>query len=662
MEATLVARPTYRATDLLSPDFAVPTNQPTLHSRQPRVDSDHRTRKFLKSIPRISLRPVRSVDSASELGRSKSRSNKPLNGSRRPQSSSNNGDLAHQTDQSALGGTCATTHEDLQSNGAPQELDQDDVRIPKLKLLFWKMMRPQKLPSITDRPVPEGNVASIVSDPEAQPTIIITEDNNPPVAIDPNPVVNATTIPAPSVRSQATIASPESSITPYALPADLSSSIEWAPSLHPSTVQAQVPPTAVTPESCSPFVTTSEATPSGLVVKGQNLPTRDREIGIVDEAIGSTKMYSPEQGIFVGKLYELPPPDKLQLNWRQNIRPQLVKNLRTVIASLPQSLTRADTTIEPELIMSGVSSHGHSTVTLAPTIWIRCGSKQCRKAVQQAVADLSHVQRFPVHVTLHAPRPASAGQAPESLSRTLEPYLEDEILPFEPDRSPRPATVYKMPFDTPLPDHISLRIRVQSLVENKHSACGLRVQFSFPNGMSYTSTLGGLVLLGDAVVGLTTAHAIFDRPEYDSLPELRGSDSTCVSKTEFAVPAKLRAAKFGSLYIQPESDTAHVFSNIENNHDFALLQLDAKDSAIARNIYQASRGHQVVDTVSRDLRARAVQVVCSSEDVKPGHLIDGDSIIIDETGYWETRKIQLETPLGKSHSQSSTSSKISKLT
>jgi hypothetical protein len=219
-----------------------------------------------------------------------------------------------------------------------------------------------------------------------------------------------------------------------------------------------------------------------------------------------------------------------------------------------------------------------------------------------------------------------------------------------------------MPFDTPLPDHISLRIRVQSLAENPRFARGLRIQFSFPNGMSYTSTQGGLILLGDAVVGSTTAHAIFDRPEYDSLPELRGSDSICVSKIAFPVRARLRAAKLGNLHIQPESDTAHISSNVKNNHDFALLQQDAKESEIARNTYQTSHGHQVVGTVSRDLRARAVQVMCSSKDVKPGHLIDGDSVIIDETGYWEARKIRLETPLGKSQPRSSTSYEISQLT
>jgi hypothetical protein len=83
--------------------------------------------------------------------------------------------------------------------------------------------------------------------------------------------------------------------------------------------------------------------------------------------------------------------------------------------------------------MSGMSLHGHSTMTLGPVIWIRCGSKECRKAVQQTVTDLSHSQQCPVHVTLHAPRPASARQAADGLSRNLEPYPENKFLPIEPD-------------------------------------------------------------------------------------------------------------------------------------------------------------------------------------------------------------------------------------
>jgi hypothetical protein len=644
MEATLVVRPSYQATDLLGPDFAVPTSDPGRHPSQPRADSAHLTKRLLKFIPRISLRQVSSADSTSEVGRAKSRSKKSYNKPQYLQSRNNARVLAHQTNQAALEDTCVPRHGNVQSNSAPQELDQDEVRIPMLKLLFLKMIRSQKVPHIAGSSLRQENAVSIVPTTVAHPDVVSTEDDTRPVATDPGPMVSATTVIAPP--------------------------IEQALNVHSSSVKAQISPTPVTlpTEFRSPVMTTSETAQSGKAVQDRTAQTRDHKIDTVDEEIGSTKMYSPEQGIFVGKLYELPPREDLQLEWRQKIRPQLVKNLMTVIASLPQSLTRSETTIEPELIMSGSSFHGRSAVTLMPTIWIRCGSKQCRKAVQQAVADLSHVQQFPVHVTLHAPRPAGAGQAPESLSRATDPSLVDEILPVEADSSTRSITVTNVPDHTPLPTRNPLSIRVQSLIGNQRSACGLRVQFSSSNGENYTCTLGGLVLLDNVVVGLTTAHAIFD---YESDPDvfspkkvhdshstkhsgqdMRNNEPSTQSRIKFSVPASLRAANFGNFYFPSRPASAHVASpKNEDNHDFALLQLHPERSETARNIYQTSHGYQPIDTISRDLTAKAVRVVCSSEDVKSGQLIEGDCVLIDKAGYWETKKIQLETPLGKYHSR-----------
>jgi hypothetical protein len=660
MEATIVTRRSYQATDLLGPDFTVPITDPKIHLSQPRTDSDRRAKKFLKSIPRISLRPVRSADSAPEVIRSKSRSNKTRNGSRQPQPESSNGFVPHQTNQLAPGDTCATTHESLQSNSAPQELNQDEVRTPKLRLLFWKKIKPQKVPHITESAIPQENAGTTATDTRIHPAIVITDANTYPVATETNHMDDCVTVlsPAPSIRSQATTASHDITAMSGALPANVALPVEWAPSLHSSSVQDQITPAPVASEPCSPVTKTPEAGQANEVTEDDSSQTKETETVNVD--INSTKVYSPEKGYFVGKLYELPPPEILQLHWRQTIRPQLVRNLRAVIASLPQSMTTSETTIEPELIMCGVSFDGYSTVTLAPTIWIRCGSNKCRKAVQQAVTDLSVVQQIPVHVTLQPPRQASAGQAPEFLFRVTRPDLVDEILPVDPPgRSTRAAPVSSIPSYTQLPAENSLGIRVQSLVDNQRSACGLRVQLSSPKGARYTCTLGGLVLLDDAVVGLTTGHAIFDEPlatkAYNpnstnpSSHDLRNNDTSYESRIKFPVPASLRAARFGSFYFPPRPESAHASSN-NDNHDFALLQLHADRIEVARNTYRTSQGHQTIDTISRDLTARAVQVVCSSEDVKPGQLIDGDCVIIDKTGYWETRKIQLETPLGKSRS------------
>jgi hypothetical protein len=173
--------------------------------------------------------------------------------------------------------------------------------------------------------------------------------------------------------------------------------------------------------------------------------------------------------------------------------------------------------------------------------------------------------------------------------------------------------------------------------------------------------LGGLILLDDAIVGLTTAHAIFDGPLSQRAYNPRFSDHDLCSehpssgpserRVKFFNPATLQAANFGNFYFPSRAESAHAALKNEDNHDFALLQLHACRSEIARNAYQTSHGDQIIDTVSWDLTGRAVQVVCSFEDVKSGQLIDGDCVIIDKAGYWETRKIQLETPLGKSRSQ-----------
>jgi hypothetical protein len=657
MEATPVDRPAYQATDLLGPDFAVPTNAPKAHTSQPRESSDNRTKQLLKYIPRISLRSVRSSDSTSEIMQSNTTNGK-RHGPRQPQSGNSDGALAHLHSQLPIGDTCATTREESQPNTDRPDFNQDEVRIPILKLLFSKMMRTQKMPHITEIPLRERS--SSILNTRAQPTHVVNEDNTSPGALHPSPVVNAARVPdpAPSVRSQATIASHESAVMSGALPVDIASPSERTPGLNSSPNQAHESPAPVTTEPHIPAMQTFEVIQPRETGKDRIAETKDRKIDTVDENVDSTNIYSPEQGIFVGKLRELPPPEELQLEWRQKIRPQLVKNLMTVIGSLSQSLTRSETTIEPELLMSGVSHHGHLTVTLKPTIWIRCGSKPCRKAVQQVVADLSNIQRFPVHVTLHAPRPASAGKPATSPPRVFDSSAVDEILPMEPNpSSSRPAKNPNMPDHTPLITLNDLSIRVQSLVDNHLSACELRIQFSDPNGAKYTCTLGGLVLLDDEVVGLTTAHAMFDYvlgPEV--LEPIRnththdlcsdGPSGECMINFP-PLKASLRAANFGKCYFPSRPESVNAFSK---NHDFALLHLHPERSVMGLNVYRPIQGGQLfVDTISQDLTGRVVHILCSYGDVKPGQLIDGDSILMDKTGYWDTKKLQLDTPLGESH-------------
>jgi hypothetical protein len=643
MEATLMARSGYQATDLLSPGLAVPTDDPRTQTSQPRVGSDQRTKGILKFIPRFSLLPVRSAERAADfipdrgIEWSNSGSNRQLNGPLETQFGDNNGTVTQRTDHLVPVDTCAIVCESVQSNSAHSELDQDEVRIPRLKLLFWKLMRPQKVQQVTEDSLPYDSTGSVATSTIAHPTLVVAEDNASTTAVHSSPEVDSE--PAPSTKVPATTTNHDTAAMSGALPTDLPSSLTQTPNIQVNPVESQTSPTPAILKSCISAMMTTGAIQSDEVVEEHT-----SETDTVNEEITSSRMYSPEQGIFVGKLYELPPPEGLQLEWRQTIRSQLVKNLMTVIASLPKSLTRSETMIEPELCMSGENFHGYSTVTLTPTIWIRCGSKQCRKAVQQVVVDLSHIQRFPVHVTLQAPRPASAGQASYSLSRDTDPSMVDEISLVEPSR---PVPVADMLSRQPPTIHNSLVVRVQSMNANQQSACGLRVQFCGPNGSITTCTLGGLVLLDDIVVGLTTAHAMFDdSSDVDSplvLEKVQDVDNhgpSTRSDFESSVPATLLAANLGNFYFPPRSETVQIAtSNNENSHDFALLQLNHEINEVVYNVYQTSCGRQIIDTISRDLTARAVHIVCSYEDVKPGQILDGDCVLIDKEGCWETKKI-----------------------
>jgi hypothetical protein len=662
MEATPVARPSYQATDLLSPGLAVPTDDPRTQTSQPRAGSDHRTKGFLKSIPRFSLFPVRSTERAAEsipdrrIERSNSGSNRQLSGPLETQSGNNNGTVAHQTDHLAPSDTFATVCENVQSNSARSELDQDEVRMPRLKLLFWKMMRLQKVQQVTEDSLPYDSTGSVATSTSAHPTLVVTEDDTSTTAVYSNPEVDSD--PAPSIKSPVTIANHDTATMSGALPTDLPAFITQTPNIQLDPVEFQTSPRPAILKSYISATMITKAIQSDKAVE-----EHISETDTVNEEITSSRIYSLEQGIFVGKLYELPPPERLQLEWRQTIRSQLVKNLMTVIASLPQSLTRSETMVESELCMSGESFHGYPTVTLTPTIWIRCGSKECRKVVQRVVVDLSHIQRFPVHVTLHAPRPASAEQASYSLSRDTEPSIVDETSLGEPSW---PAPVTDMLNRKPQTIHNSLVVRVQSMDANQQSACGLRVQFRSSNGSIHTGTLGGLVLLDDTLVGLTTAHAMFEHKSdidgpsvFEKVQDGDNHGPHTQPDSEFSVPATLLAANLGSFYFPPGSETIQIAtSNNENSHDFALLQLNPESNEVVYNVYQTSHGRQIIDTISRDLTARAVHIVCSYEDVKPGQILDGDCVLIDKEGCWETKKIQLETPLGKYRLQHTQAEKI----
>jgi hypothetical protein len=142
----------------------------------------------------------------------------------------------------------------------------------------------------------------------------------------------------------------------------------------------------------------------------------------------STHIYSPEKGIYVGNLHEIPPPQQRLSEW-DPIRLKLCKDTRRATRALPPSIEGPQRWFEPELCMSGQLRPGLQNVVLRPTIWIRCGSPQCQKAVQRAVADLQYTRQFPVHITQYTPRPAGWKRDSEepSSSRHDGKTLPDQI-------------------------------------------------------------------------------------------------------------------------------------------------------------------------------------------------------------------------------------------
>jgi hypothetical protein len=417
---------------------------------------------------------------------------------------------------------------------------------------------------------------------------------------------------------------------------------------------SQVPTQGPTPHEVAPDTNQASSPPAIAVMPpGQIHPPAVRVDARLDAQLvplQSAHIYSPEKGIYVGNLHEIPPPQERRSEW-DPIRLKLCKDIRKATRALPPSVKGPQRWFEPELCMSGQLRPGLQNVVLRPTIWIRCGSSQCQKAVQRAVADLQYTRQFPVHITQQAPRPASSKRDPgePSNSQYNGKTLPNQI-PVLGDRGQ------------------DLVIQVQALLSNHNSACGLRIQIRDTNGAQYVCRLGGLICFNDIVLGLTTAHAILESrldstedPDsqcyepYFSFDSHSGSSPEIVQNypVNLAMPdagwmsAALWAARYGP---SPDSSVAESSQSSEtlseNMSDFALLWINFGSDSLPQNRYWNSWFSQSVDTLSRDLRGRKVSILCSFHDVRRGQLLDGDRTIVDDAGCWETKKIQLQQPLG----------------
>lgn len=627
--------PQPRIEDLFNDECIVPVHDP---ASQPRTAAGRILQKhFPKLMPRISLRPVRSTESESTAAttRETRSSSRQLSGPHTQDQEGNvddgRGHVATVPSQLAFTGQNITSNYRSRRSGARVVPEKVGARDFKLRLFFWKRTQTQQA-----GPVPNGSSihhmgGTTISGTQEPPTIVVVGAENLPMTTGTNHVDTVLTTTEPHLTNI------NGTITPVPSECSPETPVHHHHHQHSAIDQAQA--------LAAPSVDKTRANAGR-----HNLHDAEKEAYTVHESVNSTKLYSPEKGVYVGKLKDLPPPERLREEWRMMIKPELVKNLRMVIASLPEALSVPETRIEPEFYMSGISIRGRHMVSLNPTIWLRCGSERCRKDVQRAVADLSHVLQHRVHVTLQPPRLSSSDiQAPLSLSRKIgssSSDMADQILSVEPTQ----------PEFTKSINLESLIIRVGSLQENNRSACGLQILLFDSDGTKRTCTLGGILMLNDTVLGLTTAHGLHDfegtisESSHGGIKHEDGRRSGAEADTTYAslVPATVWAAHFGKyLYASGVATAKLIYSGDATCQDFALLKLHPEQTEQARNAYHTAHGHENVDMTSGDMSARVVQLVCSATDVRSGYLLDGDCVFLDKAGYWETRKIQLDAHLGK---------------
>ena len=389
--------------------------------------------------------------------------------------------------------------------------------------------------------------------------------------------------------------------------------------------------------------------------------------------------------IYVGKLKEMPPPPALEKEWIESVRSQLLNDLSPVINSLPHSLSLARTRCELELCMAGDARDKSGTVELKPTVWIRCGSPKCKKAVIEAVKDLSYIHLFSrgsIRVHLNAPWPA-ANSVGEVLSAIEEPVSESQHRGFNRVRSPFEGMA-------------GLQVRVM-LPENS-SACGMRVSItSVQNSrIAHNCVIGGLIRVDGIVYGLTTGHSFFDvlspNSSEDTDPSDDGADSGSDTlslrddaQRSFGIQLPLSLAAEGRLTssayrtevswsigwsdgaLGPVSYAGLVGSNRYMDHayhtpvisDFALIEMSPTDPSLSNSyeyadIWTAGISEEPtrtikwsVDHIAEVPQSGEVIILSGKRGVQTAFMLDEDAVFMQRDATFWTKKLQTKYTLGQ---------------
>jgi hypothetical protein len=411
---------------------------------------------------------------------------------------------------------------------------------------------------------------------------------------------------------------------------------------------------------CTSFNTLPSTAPPSSFASSRTSATTSLETESVFVHLNSQHIYiwNREQNVYMGKLLGCPPPVRMNTEWENVIRVRLLGDLYAVLQSLPRSLPRDRTVVEAELCMMGKCTNPSEELEMIPTILIRCGGKRCKKAVENAVNDLDYLKNFSQgRVVVHR-------QAPRFASTTSNSQ----------DLSARPLS----PFD----DSTSVEVAVP---ENA-SACGLRIRTKH-FGLGRFCTLGGLIQVNGKVYGLTTAHALVSLPnqpssmtasDYDSGSDSSFSGSMTLSwrktsrelermetecglgcQTENWMDAKLGPYSYLTKRQPPGTNNAYPVSDAS---DFALIEIVEELSAMPNSYRTSDHGRcnsRTSDYESHNLQtitklgsplseksAKQVSIIRTFSDVRRGHLLSGDQVILDKGAIFSTKKIELDCALG----------------
>lgn len=374
-------------------------------------------------------------------------------------------------------------------------------------------------------------------------------------------------------------------------------------------------------------------------------PIQEIQGQIVTVPRSSPSIYLLAKRVYVGRLRDIELPSMLEEEWQINVRDRLINDLRPVVEKILPHVSRHGAIIEPILCMTGEEDPGSANVQLRPTIWIKCGSRRCKNAIRQEVQHLAYLQAFSkgrVQVHLGAPIYASYSHAG---SGSGNPFMQlpegfGRLVMLFPDRS------------------------------SHSSACGIQLKHisDLPGNVETTRVIGGAISVDNMVYGLTTAHFFFathcqDFSESESVITDEDSEldmtanpaPTPASRT--AAPAtqgRWRTAVLSNFSYAGKTlpNVPEGFPRPSTGSDFALIRLDMSTHALP-NLYRTlssdssnSLRHQL-DGYSFDLTPGDVLVVCSPDDVRPGHLLKGPAMFVDGTTCFRTRKIETNSPLGK---------------